>query len=145
MRARFCLVVLVVAAASALGGCGSGDGGSASKTITVWSLEHQPDRLAATIRTANRWSAKSGIKVKVKGIDEDQLQSLITSSAAAGTLPDVIGALPLSFSQTLAAQRISDPQRADEVVTKLGRGTFSKRALALISVDGKALAVPSDG
>jgi multiple sugar transport system substrate-binding protein len=145
MRARSCLVAIVVAAAGAIAGCGGGDGSSSGTTITVWSLENQPDRLAATIRTADRWSEKSGIKVKVKGIDEDQLQSLITSSAAAGTLPDVIAALPLSYSQTLAAQRITDPQLADAVVAKLGRSTFSKRALALITVDGKAVAVPSDG
>jgi multiple sugar transport system substrate-binding protein len=97
------------------------------------------------VPAADRWTAKSGIKVKVKGIDEDQLLSLITSSAAAGTLPDVIAALPLSYSQTLAAQRITDPELSDAVVAKLGRSTFSKRALALITVDGKAVAVPSDG
>jgi multiple sugar transport system substrate-binding protein len=145
MRARSCLIAAVVAAGLAVVGCGGSEGGSEDGTITVWSLENQPDRLASTVRTANRWAAQSGVKVKVKGIDEDQLQSLITSSAAAGTLPDVIAGLPLSYSQTLAAQKISDPDLANEVVTNLGPATFSKRALQLVTVDGKAVAVPSDG
>ncbi|MGK5685478.1 extracellular solute-binding protein [Actinoplanes sp. URMC 104] len=134
-------------AAATLTACGDDDGGGGGSgdTITVWSLENQTDRVQATQAVADRFTAASGIKVKIVATDENQFSSLITSAAAAGTLPDVVGALPLAAVAQMATNDLLDTGAAKEVVDGLGAGTFSPRALELTAQDGKQLAVPSDG
>jgi multiple sugar transport system substrate-binding protein len=135
-------VALVVA------GCSSKKGGQAGESgkepITVWSLEKEPDRLQATQKIVSQFTQATGIKVTLSGIDEDQLPKLVTSASAANKLPDVLQ-LPVALAQSYADQQIIDPSAANEVVDRLGRDTFSQRALKLVDFDGKAAAVPSDG
>lgn len=135
---------LVVPAAAACGG-GDGDQSDSGGTLTVWSLENQTDRVQATQRIADKFTAATGTKVKIVATDENQFSSLITSAAAAGTLPDVVGALPLAAVAQMATNELLDTDAAKSVVDGLGAGTFSPRALELTSQDGKQLAVPSDG
>src|SRR3954447_23192597 len=133
-------------AVPALAACGSGDGKSKNDgTLTVWSLENQTDRVQATQAIADRFTAAGGTKVKIVATDENQFSSLITSAAAAGTLPDVVGALPLGAVAQMATNDLLDTDAAKSVMDGLGTGTFSPRALELTSQDGKQLAVPSDG
>ncbi len=133
----------------ALAACGSDDDtgttGNSGGTLTVWSLENQTDRVQATQAIADRFTAATGTKVKIVATDENQFSSLITSAAAAGTLPDVVGALPLAAVAQMATNELVDTDAAQAVVDELGVGTFSPRALELTSQDGKRLAVPSDG
>jgi len=131
--------------ASTLAACGSDDGGGSGGALTVWSLENQTDRVQATQRIADEFTAKTGIAVKIVATDENQFSSLITSAAAAGELPDVVGALPLAAVAQMATNDLLDTDAAKAVVDQLGGGTFSPRALELTSQDGKQLAVPSDG
>ena len=77
-------------------------------------------------------------------IGEDQLQSQIASASAAGSLPDVLAAASLGVVHSLAADNITDPDAAAAVLNTLGRQTFSQRALSLVEVNGKPVAVPSD-
>ncbi len=63
--------------------------------ITVWSQENLPPRMAATSKIIDRFEKQTGIKVDLVGVDEGQLPQLIMSAAAAGKLPDVIGAVPM--------------------------------------------------
>ena len=69
----------------------------------------------------------------------------MTNAAAAGELPDVVLGTPLDQSQQYAQEEIFDSEAAQAVVDKLGADTFSKKALDLVSKDGKATGVPSDG
>jgi multiple sugar transport system substrate-binding protein len=142
---RLPAVGLLVAAT--LVGCGDdgggGDGGGGS--LTVWSLESQTDRVQATQAVADKFTAASGIKVKIVATDENQFSSLITSAAAAGKLPDVVGALPLGAVAQMSTNDLLDTDATKAVVDGLGTGTFSPRALELTGQDGKQLAVPSDG
>jgi multiple sugar transport system substrate-binding protein len=78
-------------------------------------------------------------------VPEDQLATLMTNAAAAGKLPDVVLATPVGDSHTYAREELFDSDAAQEVVDKLGADTFSKKALDLVSQDGKATGVPSDG
>jgi multiple sugar transport system substrate-binding protein len=135
------LALPALAACGDDGGEGDGDGG----TLTVWSLENQTDRVQATQRIADRFTAATGTKVKIVATDENQFSSLITSAAAAGTLPDVVGALPLAAVAQMATNDLVDTDAAKAVVDQLGRGTFSPRAIELTTQDGRQLAVPSDG
>ena len=135
----------------ALAACGGGDdkggssGGSSGGTLTVWSLENQTDRVQATQKIADKFTASSGVKVKIVATDENQFASLITNAAAAGTLPDVVGALSLAGVAQMATGDLLDTDASKAVVDALGTGTFSPRALQLTTQDNKQLAVPSDG
>ncbi len=126
------------------GGGGGGGGGDEGGPLTVWTLENLPDRLAVQEEIAAAFTESSGIEVELVGIDEDQFNQLLTSSAAAGELPDVIGALPLAGVQALATNELLAPDVAADVVEGLGADTFSERALELTRDGDTQLAVPSD-
>jgi multiple sugar transport system substrate-binding protein len=113
--------------------------------LTVWTTEDQSERVAAQQRIMDKFTEKTGTKVKLVAIGEDQLSSVLSSSAAAGELPDVIGALSLNSTNQLKIDEVLDTGAAAEVVNGLGADSFSKRALELTSADGQQLAVPSDG
>ena len=111
----------------------------------MWNNEFQPDRMAATEAMLAEFTEKTGIKTKLVAVPEDQLATLMTSAAAAGDLPDVVLGTPLDQSQQYAAEEIFDAEAAQAVVDKLGPDTFSEKALDLVSRDGVATGVPSDG
>jgi multiple sugar transport system substrate-binding protein len=147
---------LAAAAALAAVGCGGDDddsggggggegGGIRGQSITAWTNEFQPDRLKTTEGIIADFTRKTGVKVKLVAVPEDQLSTLITNASAAGKLPDVVMATPVAESHSYAREEIFDPDAAQEVVDKLGTDTFSKQALDLVSSDGKATGVPSDG
>ncbi|MEU1845392.1 ABC transporter substrate-binding protein [Micromonospora sediminicola] len=118
---------------------------SDSSQITVWSLEDVADRVNATKAIIADYTARTGVKVNLVTVNEDQFPSLIASSAAAGDLPDVVGSVSLAGVRTLAGNELLEPDANGAVVDALGRDTFSPRALELTSDDGRQLAVPSDG
>jgi multiple sugar transport system substrate-binding protein len=146
MKPRLLVTLLALVLASAAAGCGGGDGGGQGEdnTLTFWSLEDVADRIKATQAIVNRFQQETGIQVKMSAIAEDQFASQIQSASAAGTLPDVVGALSLGFIHSLAADDIADPDAAAEVVDSLGRDTFAERALRLVEVEGKPVGIPSD-
>ncbi|WP_219471469.1 ABC transporter substrate-binding protein [Nonomuraea rhizosphaerae] len=139
------LAVALLAAAS-LTACGDDGGGSqAADEITVWTEENLEDRMTVQNQIVADFTKKTGIKVKLVGVAEDQFSQVITTAAAADDLPDVIGALPLASIRELEANDLLDTETPGRIVDKLGRSGFSARALELDSSGGKLLAVPSDG
>ena len=52
------------------------------------------------------------LHVKLTGVNEDQFPQLITAAAAGGTLPDVVGALPLAAVRTMSSNDRSSSRRA---------------------------------
>lgn len=112
--------------------------------ITFWTAEDNADRVKATQAIVDKFKSTTGIDVKLVALAEDQLPGQVTSAAAAGTLPDVFGAISLGTTHTLAGAGIIDPDAAGRVIDALGRDTFSPASLALVSEDGKPVAVPSD-
>jgi multiple sugar transport system substrate-binding protein len=139
------LTTLVLAPLSACGGGGSGGGsGSSAKNITVWIEEDLPDRVAATKEIVKDFTAKTGVKVKLVAVAEDQFNQILTSNAAAGKLPDVIGGLPLGQVRTLSSNKLVDTEAVGSVVDSLDRGTFNESALELTADGSDQLAVPSE-
>ncbi|MFF3869284.1 ABC transporter substrate-binding protein [Micromonospora sp. NPDC001898] len=122
-----------------------GDEAGDEKTLTVWSLEDVADRVTATRALIADFTARTGTKVDLVTVNEDQFPSLIATSAAAGELPDVVGSVPLAGVRTLAGNDLLHPSANGEIVDALGRQTFSARALELTADGGRQLAVPSDG
>jgi multiple sugar transport system substrate-binding protein len=141
--------VAAVGATALIAACGSDDSdggeGEAGGPLVVWTLENLPDRVAAQEEIAAAFTESSGTDVDLVAIDEDQFNQLLTSSAAAGELPDVIGALSLSGVQALATNELVDTDAAAAVVDGLGADTFSEQALELTRDGELQLAVPSDG
>jgi len=138
---------LVIALASAACGSDSGGGGDAAggpKRITVWTGDTLPDRVDATKRIVERFTAATGIQVELVGVDEDQFNQTLTSAAAAGELPDVIGSQPLASVRTLSSNGLVDTAATAQVVEALGADTFDQRALELTRDGDAQLAVPSD-
>ena len=151
MKTRLAAGTCALVLAGVVAGCGGSDdagggGGSGSgETLTVWNNESLPDRMKATQAILDDFTKQTSIKTKLVGVPEDQLATLMTNAAAADKLPDVVLATPLDQSVQYAAEEIFDSEAAQAVVDKLGPDTFSKKALDLVSVDGKATGVPSDG
>jgi multiple sugar transport system substrate-binding protein len=135
----------LVLAAGLLTSCGDESAGGNPRSITVWSLENVSDRLETTRQILKKFTAETGIEVKLVGVDEPQLSQLVMSAAAAGKLPDVIGAVPLAAMQQLSSNGLLNPDVANQAVEDLGSSTFNPRALELTRDGGRQLAVPSDG
>ncbi|HET8659811.1 MAG TPA: extracellular solute-binding protein [Micromonosporaceae bacterium] len=144
-QTRLLASFLALATAVGLVGCSADEQEGENSPLTVWSLEDNTDRIAATKAIIADFTARTGINVNLVPVNEDQFPSLIASNAAAGDLPDVVGSLPLAGVQTLAGNELLHPSANGEVVDSLGRDTFSPRALELTAEKGKQLSVPSDG
>src|SRR4030095_11588686 len=144
MSARAAVVALLAAVALTAAACGGDGKKSAGTTITFWTAEDNPERVTATQAIIDRFERQTGISVKLVPVGDDRLQSEIISASAAGTLPDVLGALSLGFFHSLATDGITDPAATADVIRTLGPETFSRRALSLTEVHGKPVAVPSD-
>ena len=123
---------LAAAAALAAAGCGGddesggggGEGGSIrGQSITAWTNEFQPDRLKTTEGIIADFTRKTGVKVKLVAVPEDQLSTLITNASAAGKLPDVVMATPVAESHSYAREEIFDPDAAQEI----GRASCRER------------------
>ena len=115
-----------------------------AKAITVWTTDTLPDRVAATQVIIAKFTAATGITVKLVGVAEDQFSQVLTSSVAANDLPDVFGSVSLPQVRALAADKLVDTKAAAAVVKNLGKDTFSARALEMTKDGDNQLAVPSD-
>ncbi len=144
MSARASLAALLAVVVLTAAGCGGGGGKKDGGSLTFWSAEDSPERVRATQAIVDRFERQTNIKVRLVAIGEDQLQSRIISASAAGSLPDVLGAVSLGLVHSLAADGITDPEAAADVIDTLGRQTFSQRGLSLVEANGKPVAVPSD-
>ena len=152
-RAYLASVAVIAALAAGCGGDDEGDGGGGAggggsgggETLTIWNNEFQPDRMAATQAILDEFTEKTGVKTKQVAVPEDQLSTLMTNAAAAGDLPDVVLATPAAQSHQYAVEEIFDSEAAQAVVEKLGPDTFSEAAIEIVSRDGVATGVPSDG
>ncbi|PTT65306.1 bicyclomycin resistance protein, partial [Arthrobacter sp. HMWF013] len=121
-----------------LAGCSSNEGsddgstqGADAQEITVWTADTLPDRVAKTQDIIAKFTAATGVKVELVGVPEDQFNQVLTSSAAAGDLPDVIGSISLAQVRTLAANDLVDADTNKAIVDSLDSSTFSERALEL--------------
>lgn len=138
------LVAVLTGSLAACGSDDSGDGGDGAGVLDVWIVEDLPDRVAATQAIVDQFSQDSGIEVKLTPVAEDQFNQILTSNAAAGDLPDVMGAVPLGAVRTLSSNELIDTEAVGAVLETLGTDTFSESALSLTSQDDTPLAVPSE-
>jgi multiple sugar transport system substrate-binding protein len=146
-RRAIAAVATALLAAGTLAACGGDDSdgsGGSSDTITVWIEEDLPDRVQATQDIVDAFTKETSVKVKLVAVAEDQFNQLLTSSAAAGDLPDVMGGIPLGQIQTMGSNDLVDTDAVAEVLDDLDTSTFSEKALDLVKDGDSTLAVPSE-
>lgn len=132
------------AAALTLSACGSGEPES-DGTITVWTVETQPERLAVQEEAMAAWAEESGVETDLVPVEEDQVSQLLSAAALAGDeMPDVVNAISPGLVRSFDRDGYLDRDAAGEVVEALGEDTFTPSALALASDGDEVLAVPSD-
>jgi len=117
---------------------------AAKQSITFWSREGNPERVARTQKNLAEFTKTTGIEVELIVVDETALFTLILVNAAARTLPDVVHH-PAALTSRWAKEGILNSDAAAEVVADLGANTFYENALRSVEVDGKHAAVPADG
>ena len=117
---------------------------AAAQSITLWTTEEQPDRLAKQEALAADFEAISGISVEVVPVTESEMGTRATAAAAAGDLPDVIY-YPLQYALPWAEAGIIDVDATSEAVDALGADTFRAGALGMAASDGGYAGVPVDG
>ena len=143
-------VFAVIFVLLALAACGGGRGRRRAERATTtrsWSgpATRCPTGWPPTQAIIAKFTAKTGIQVELVGVDEDQFNQLLTSAAAAGELPDVIGSQPLAAVRTLAANELVNTDATAAVVRGARRGhLLGQRALELTRDGDTQLAVPSD-
>lgn len=146
LRPWAAVLVSVLALAALAGACGGDEPPrvKADRTLTVWILESEPDRVRATEDNVARFARASGLKVNLVGVGDDELAERVSEARTTGRLPDVVQ-LPMASAHTYARDGILSGDAAQDVVDELGEETFSARSLSLLTSDGRITAVPSDG
>jgi len=146
--ALFASLILSACGAPAEPAADTGGGDAAAEEgggkLLFWSTESQPERVAKTNELLAKFTEQSGIEVELVPVDEGQLSQLLTASAAANTLPDVMF-FPLDFAIGWADQGILDYTAAKEVIDSLDPATFSEGPLNMVSYEDGYAGVPSDG
>jgi len=82
--------------------------------------------------------------VKLVAVAEDQFNQLLTTNAAAGKLPDVVGGIPLGQARTMSSNQLLNTDAMAEVIDSLGADTFSEKALELTKDGDTPISVPSE-
>jgi multiple sugar transport system substrate-binding protein len=142
------LVALLAGLAAACGGSGkpaepTADG-ARRRPLTLWILENQPDRMRATRANLATFTKRTGQRVNLVGLGDDDLVPRMEEAVRTGRLPDVVQ-LGMADAQAYAEDGIISTDAAQEVVDSLGEDTFSARALSLVTREGEVTAVPADG
>lgn len=135
---------LLITPAATGGGLANAQGGAERASITFWSREGNPERVARTERNIAAFEEATRIDVDLVVVDETALFTLILVNAAAGTLPDVVHH-PASLTSRWVKEGILNAEATTEVVAELGESTFYKAALREVKVGGQYGAVPIDG
>ena len=137
---------LALGIAASLAACGGGgeSSGEGGDQLTVWIVEDLPDRVKATQAIVDAFVEESGTEVELVAVAEDQFNQLLTSNAAAGKLPDVVGGIPLGQARIMSANDLLDTDAIAEVLESLGEDTFSEKALELTRDGDTPISVPSE-
>lgn len=113
-------------------------------TITMWTMEEQPDRMAAQEKMAADFKAKTGHEVKVVPVSEKDVATRATAAFGAGELPDILNHT-VQHLLPFASAGMLDAGAATEVVNNLDMGSFAAGPLNMAKSNGEIVSVPTDG
>lgn len=117
---------------------------SLADTITMWTMEEQPDRMEAQEKIAAAFKAKTGHEVKVVPVSEKDIATRATAAFGAGDLPDVLNHT-VQHLLPFASAGMLDSGAATEVVENLGMGSFASGPVNMAKSNGEIVSVPTDG
>jgi multiple sugar transport system substrate-binding protein len=121
-----------------------GVSGTEKATLTFWTTEIEPERMAIQRDLGNRFEQARGVGIEIVPVEESELPTRVVAAAAARALPDVIF-LPLDYVISWVEEGILDPKAATAVIAALGTESFAFGPLDLAAVEGGWAAVPADG
>lgn len=113
-------------------------------SITMWTMEEQPDRMAAQEKMAADFKAKTGHDVKIVPVSEKDIATRATAAFGAGDLPDILNHT-VQHLLPFASAGILDAGAATEVVDNLGMGSFATGPVNMAKSNGEIVSVPTDG
>ncbi len=113
-------------------------------TITMWTMEEQPDRMARQEKMAADFKAKTGHEVKIVPVSEKDIATRATAAFGAGDLPDVLNHT-VQHLLPFASAGMLDAGAATEVVNDLGMGSFASGPVNMAKSKGEIVSVPTDG
>lgn len=114
------------------------------RTLTVWINESSPAHAQALGEMAEAFQAETGVNVALQLVSPSLLPELVNTAAISYTLPDLV-LHPVEYTAGWVERGILDAVAADAAIDAIGRETFDPAALALVEIDGRAGALPSDG
>ncbi|MCA9969801.1 MAG: extracellular solute-binding protein, partial [Anaerolineales bacterium] len=115
-------------------------------SLTLWVNETSPAHAQVVNDVVAAFEAAYPAAVEVRLVAPALLPRLMETAAISDSLPlpDLV-LHPVAYTAGWVAQGILDAAAADTAVSALDPATFDADALALVTVDGQAAAIPSDG
>ena len=117
---------------------------SSDARLTIWVDETSPEHQAVLDQMAADFADRHGIDVAVQLVSPALLPDLVTTAVLSATLPDLI-LHPVEYTAGWVQDGILDAAAAETAIAQLGHDTFDPAALDLLTVNGQAGAIPSDG
>lgn len=112
--------------------------------ITLWTMEEQPERMAAQEKIAAAFKAQTGHDVKIVPVTEKDIATRATAAFGAGDLPDILNHT-VQHLLPFASAGILDSGAATEVVEDLELGSFAAGPVNMAKSNGEIVSVPADG
>ncbi|MCR9235185.1 MAG: ABC transporter substrate-binding protein [Alphaproteobacteria bacterium] len=112
--------------------------------ITLWTMEEQPERMAAQEKIAAAFKAKTGHDVKIVPVTEKDIATRATAAFGAGDLPDILNHT-VQHLLPFASAGMLDSGAATEVVEDLEMGSFATGPINMAKSNGEIVSVPADG
>ncbi|MGJ8532988.1 MAG: ABC transporter substrate-binding protein [Alphaproteobacteria bacterium] len=112
--------------------------------ITLWTMEEQPERMAAQEKIAAAFKAKTGHDVKIVPVTEKDIATRATAAFGAGDLPDILNHT-VQHLLPFASAGMLDSGAATEVVDDLEMGSFATGPINMAKSNGEIVSVPADG
>ena len=115
-------------------------------SLTVWVNETSPAHEAMLNQMTADFSQTYQIDVELVLVSPALLPKLMETAVISDVfdLPDIV-LHPVEYTMGWAEQGVWDTAVTNEIIDEIGRDTFNPEALALVTQEGLAAAIPSDG
>jgi multiple sugar transport system substrate-binding protein len=113
-------------------------------SLTVWINETSDEHRVALQEMVERFEQQNRVAVELQLVSPALLPKLMETAVLSDTLPDIV-LHPMAYTAGWADRDILDAATANEIIDKIGRDTFDRAALDMVSHDGLTAAIPSDG
>ncbi len=117
---------------------------SYADTITLWTFEDKPERMAVQEEIVAQFKEKTGHIVELVPVSESKMGERAVAAFSANALPDIIY-YPAMFSKAWAEAGMLNIDSNSFLVEELGEDNFAEAGLKQVRWDGSYTGVPTDG